>query len=118
MQKFKIIKVNKGIANRYPNYTIEINNKLYSQEYKPLLSQILKHETEHTDKGWSYKDLLHDLKFNPKGYWKFVFTTPNSWWQFAPIYKSSFGKWFFDNTLLLTYGILAISIGGLGWIIT
>lgn len=116
MTKFKIIKTNKGIANRYPNYIIEVNKKLYQTEYKPLLQEILLHEKLHTDNSFTFHDLFLDLLGfrNKILYWKFIFTTPNSWWQFLPIYKSSFGTWFFDISVFLFWAIIALSIGIVG----
>jgi hypothetical protein len=119
MSKIKILQVNKGIANRFPNGLIEINKKLSSDRYSDLYNEIITHEVSHSDIGWEFKDFMLDLRGfkNKKKFWQFVFTTPNSWWQFLPIYKSSYGFWFFDITLLLTYGFLAVLIGLIRWTI-
>lgn len=115
-RKFKIIKVNKGIANRFPNSVIEIHGKLYLPEYSELLLEIIAHEKEHTD-SWTVKDIALDIVgFRHKiKYAKFILTTPSSWWQFIPIYKAQDGQYYYDITLMLFYGLTAalIGIGGL-----
>lgn len=118
-QKFQIIRTNKGIANRFNNGVIEINEKLFDSGYENLLKEILQHEKEHSDIGWNCKDFMLDLRGfkNRQLYTSFIITTPNSWWQFLPLYKSSFGKYYWDISLLLSYGAMAIIIGLAGWTI-
>ena len=114
-QKFNIIEVDKGIANRLPNYTIEINRKLNQEEYIQLLHEIKIHEMKHSE-GFAFKDILLDLKGfkHKKLYWKFVFSNTSSWWQFLPFYKASDKKIYWDLTLLLAWGISLFLIGILG----
>ena len=103
MSKFKVKLVDYGIANRYPNKLIEINKKLFIRpEFKPLFEEIVKHELSHTDQGYSFSDFRLDMRGfkNRKLYWKFILSTPSSWLQFSPIYKSSEGKWFIDLSIL------------------
>lgn len=99
----------KGIANRFDN-RIEIHKKLFLPKYKPLFNEIIKHEIEHSDKWWTFRDLRHDISpFKNKWmYRKFILTTPSSWIQFSPIYPSQ-GMWYLDITLLIFYAV----IGGL-----
>ena len=109
MPKYKVQYVNKGIANRYPNHRIELHKKLKSPLYKPLQDEILRHEKGHTDKGYSFHDLKHDFAWikHKRLYWQFILSTPSSWWQFSPLYKSK-GKIYFDLTLTFFWIIIIL----------
>jgi hypothetical protein len=109
---WKIQKTEWGIANRFNNNYIEINKKLFLKKYKPLLNEIIKHEKQHTDEGFSLRDLLLDLQGfeNKKLYWSFIFTTPKSWVQFSPIYKSMKGGWYFDISVFILWIIIGLTL--------
>ena len=112
-KKLKIFYVDYGIANRMGN-EIEINKKLLSKEYKPLFTEILEHEVAHTSKGYSTRDFALDIKGfdNAKLYWNFILTTPSSWWQFLPLYKSR-KRWFWDWSVFMLWVISIILIWSL-----
>jgi hypothetical protein len=116
-KKLKIIYVDYGIANRYDSY-IEIHSKLLQLEYAILLKEIIEHEKAHTSKKYSMKDLALDLKGfeNKRLYTKFVLSTPSSWVQFSPIYKSR-SKCYWDWSVFLLW-IFAIAITGILWRVT
>ena len=100
----KLKLVNYGIGNRFKD-RIEIHEKIYNNEkYKPLFYEILYHELKHSNDGWSYNDILLDLNSfkNKRLYWNFVLTTPSSWIQFSPIYRSQ-NKYYIDPSLIIFY---------------
>lgn len=113
----KLTYVDYGIANRYED-KIEMNKKLLQPQYIKLHTEILRHELNHTNTGWSLTDFKLDLTGlkNKRLYWKFILTTPKSWVQFSPIYTSE-KQWYFDITLILFYvftiaiGIIAYNLG-------
>lgn len=113
MPKYKIIKSHYGIANRFSNYEIVINKKLFLNEYKPLLKEIIKHEIKHTDTGYEFIDLYNDLVGfkNKKLYYKFILTTPKSWVQFSPFYIYG-NKFYFDISIIIFYFFTVIILGG------
>ena len=115
---FQIDIVNKGIANRFSNYRIEIHKKLLQERYAPLLSEILFHEASHTDKWWSVKDLSLDIGGfrNRALYWNFILSTPSSWCQFLPLYKSK-GIYYLDFSLVIFWIVLLIAGGLIGTVI-
>ena len=114
--KWTVEYVNYGIGNRFPGRYIELNNKLKKKLYSPLHDEILNHEKGHSE-SYSIHDIKHDIGWlkNKNLYRKFVLTTPNSWVQFLPIYKSQRG-WAVDVTLStlwlfgLAFSILIISL--------
>ena len=116
---YKIEYTKYGIANRFNGERIEIHQKLREKRFRPLLLEILEHEKQHTDTGYSLTDLKLDLNGfkNKKLYRQFILTTPSSWVQFSPMYKSH-GKWYFDITLILfwicTLGIIGIILWNYG----
>lgn len=109
---WEIRKTKWGIANRFSDNYIEINEKLFLEKYRPLLNEIITHEKSHTDKGFSWKDLILDLKGfkNKKLYYGFIVTTPKSLVQFSPIYKSMKGGWYFDISIFLLWIIISLTL--------
>lgn len=108
---FEIRLTNRGIGNRYKNKIIEINEKLATnRDYRPLYDEIIRHEMSHSDSENNLHDLMLDLKgFNNRYlYWKFVVTTSSSWWQFLPLYKSSFGVMHLDINLMRFWAIFIV----------
>lgn len=106
MEEYTLNVVSKGIANRFPGKRIEMHKKLcYMPVYRPLYDEILKHEIAHTDMHYSWADFLLDVKgFRNKGlYWRFILTTPSSWWQFLPIYRDSYGTYYLDWSIIILY---------------
>lgn len=118
-KNFRIAFVDHGIANRFSGKYIEVNRKLLRPEYEPLFFELLNHEMQHTDRGYTLKDIKLDTEgFKNKWlYYKFIITTPSSWNQFFPFYKSR-GRWVLDLGLLWTWFIAAMVTGILSlWII-
>lgn len=111
---FNIEYVNWGIANRFPNKQICLNKRLQDPEYSELHDEIIQHEMEHTDTGYSLKDFKLDLKGfkNKKLYRKFILKNPSSWIQFSPLIVYE-GRIYFDINLLLFWGLTLFTIGGL-----
>jgi hypothetical protein len=107
-----------GIANRFPDYRIEINQGLKEPKYAPLLKEILAHEKRHTDLGVKWGDVQLDMEgFKNRGlYWNFILTHPSSWMQFLPLYPSE-KKTYFDLTVLILWVILIVVIFGFMWLI-
>ena len=108
-----IVYVNHGIANRFSN-RIEINENL--KKYPALFKQVLIHETSHTDKKFSFKDLFMDMGLstgNTKDLIKFILTNPKSLSQILPVYVSN-KKIIFDVNMIIIYlflfGVITIAI--------
>jgi len=99
-----------GIGNRFPGGCIELHRKLKTPFYLPLHNEILKHELKHTDKGFTYEDLIHDLSWlkHKRLWWKFVLTTPSSWIQFFPLYPHN-KKIHIDVNLIILW-IISLSL--------
>jgi len=112
----RIIYSDKGIASRFGN-SIVLNKKLKQKKYKKLHDEIIEHELGHTSNGFSWHDFKHDLNWvqHKKLYWKFILTTPKSWFQFSPIYYH-FGEPYVDLSLIL-YWLFIISLTILWWVI-
>lgn len=101
-----------GIANRFPDGTIEINEHL--KEFPELHDQILLHELAHTDApGFTKQDFLLDIspsKVSPWKLFKFICIYPKTFLQFAPIYKR--GKtMFYDVNMSIVWGTVITVIG-------
>ncbi len=101
---FDIEYVGYGMANRFTDKYIEIHKKLKQPQYSDLLKEIIEHEISHTDEGYKWYDLALDLKGfkNKWQYYKFIITTPTSWVQFIPIYKSRRG-WHIDISIFMLW---------------
>ncbi len=104
----KIIEVNHGIANRFQDGTIEVNENLirYPSLYKP----IMRHELEHTDKTFSIQDFKHDINSNDKvdqiKLLLFMFKYPRSFTQLLPFYYSKKRKFVIDINLSIVYSLM------------
>ena len=109
--------VNKGIGNNFGD-RIELHKKLRNPEWKPLHDAILEHEMSHTSRTFSTKDLMLDTKSTePRRMWKFILTTPSSWWQFLPLYKSPVNKkWALDINLCVIYALFTLGFIGIKWL--
>lgn len=104
--------MNRGIANVFPGGRIEVHKKLKRPEYAPLFQKIMEHEAAHTDFGWAMSDFQNDLHWLTgvrKMWWKFVLTTPSSWIQFFPLYRSN-KKTYLDPTLLIFWAVSLVII--------
>ncbi len=111
--------VNYGVANRYED-RIEVNRNL--MDYPHLLSQIIKHEEQHTSKLFSMYDLKHDLtcdsQLDQRQLIDFILKHPSSWTQFLPItigFNRGF-KIYYDINKGLVYLALLLIMGGAIWI--
>ena len=99
-----------GIANNFGTH-IEMNKKL--KDYPDLHSAILQHELRHTNKIFSKKDLLNDLKpikIKPGRLLNFMIRNPKSFWQFLPFYYTKKYGLVYDINLMLIYLFLIILI--------
>ncbi len=120
-EQLKIIKRGWGIADRFPDGTIEINKHL--DDYPDIKKSIIQHEARHSnEEGFTKKDLMHDLstidQFSQWSMAKFIVRHPLSMIQFLPIYYHFRRKeWVMDINLIIIYSIvfpllaLAIFIG-------
>ncbi len=117
MSEIPIYYVKKGIANNFGD-RIEIHEKLKRPEWEGLYESILKHELSHTNTTFSMRDLMLDTKpTKPRKMWKFILTTPSSWWQFLPFYKSPISKgWALDINLFIIYGGFLLAFLGIKWL--
>ena len=109
--RYKIEYVGHGIANRFPQGLIRIHKKLLQPKFQPLFLEILDHEKKHTDVGYTIDDFKLDMKgFRNKSLYRyFVLTTPSSWIQFSPMLRAN-GIWYFDMTLMMSYGVAFLII--------
>ena len=101
-KQLKIIYRNYGIADRFPDGTIELNKNL--DKFPALKASIIEHEVRHTDNPkFNKKDFLHDLttrhQYSQMQMIKFMFLNPRSFAQFLPIYKSKSRGWIMDKNL-------------------
>lgn len=103
--KVKLQFVNRGIANVFPDGTIEIHKDL--EKYPDLFYPILEHELEHSNSGYHMKDFMIDLFPIPKlSSWKlfkFMIKRPSTWWQLLPLYYDSSRGIVFDIGHILIY---------------
>ncbi len=103
----EIIEVNHSIANRYDGY-IEVNKHL--KKYPKLYEPILKHELEHTDQPWSWKDFrldfLSNTHVNQFSLMKFMFKHPASFLQLSPLLYSKKKGFIIDINILLMYFVM------------
>lgn len=79
--------VDKGVANRFSyedENVIEVNWRL--TQHPELFSKILKHELEHVDGGYKFKDFFLDCKTHTPGLHKFMFNHISTWTQILPVY--------------------------------
>lgn len=113
--------VDYGIANSFED-CIEINRKLC--EFPELMEQIIQHERNHTDKKFSFTDLIEDLSIlklvNQSNLIKFIIYNPSSLSQFLPLYKHKERGFVYDINLTLMYimgfALIGLSVGG-WWLI-
>lgn len=104
--------VNWGIANRFPG-KIEMNSKLLLPKYILLRNEILAHEMKHSDYKYTFDDFKQDFRFRLKHKWLyrwFILTTPSSWVNFSPFYRSE-GKWYIDYNILITWCVSLFLLG-------
>ncbi len=104
----KIIEVNHSIANRFDGY-IEVNKHL--KKYPELYKPILKHELEHTNEVFTWKDFRLDFISNSHvsqfSLMKFMFKHPASFLQLSPILYSKKKGFIIDINILLMYLVMA-----------
>ena len=100
-----ILYVPYGVANNFGSY-IELNQEL--KKFPKLHDSILKHELQHTQKGF-LRNLV--LDFTDKEFMfermRFLLITPSARRQFNPFYKSG-NKRFLDVNLLIAYGSITL----------
>ena len=100
----KLVYVEGGIANRFPDGTIEMNKHL--KDYPKLHRAILDHELRHTDKAFSKKDLINDFrpsKISQKDMISFMIKYPKSLSQFLPFYWTKKHGFVYDINLIIFY---------------
>lgn len=109
LKNFEFDLVDYGIASRLSGNRILLNRNLLKVEYDPLCREIIEHETRHTKKGYSWKDLKMDFQGfkNRKLYWLFVRYNPKSLYQFLPfiVHEKSF---IIDLPILIAWSIFII----------
>lgn len=105
-EHLKIVYRGYGIADRFPDGTMELNKHL--KKYPDLHQSLIRHEARHsTNLKFNRKDLLHDLstpnQINTWKMMKFMVRHPFSLFQFAPFYYS-----FKRKTLIVDYNCMLI----------
>jgi hypothetical protein len=106
-----------GIASRIgDNVYLHKNLKKHPKLHKA----ILKHEFAHTS-GFSWKDVQIDIRNNHleglrRDYYTFLIQNPTSLLQLSPVLKYD-GRFTFDLTLMIFYGLTFIILGLLGWLL-
>lgn len=108
----KIVYVPWGIANRFNDGTIELNEHL--PEYPELHNAILKHELAHTNEpGFTKEDFALDIGPQKVNYWKlfkFMCIYPKTFKQFLPVYKQ--GKTLiYDINLMIAWVTIVGAVG-------
>jgi hypothetical protein len=107
----KIEYVKTGIGNNFGE-VIELNENL--KKYPDLHDSILKHELKHTDKGFTWYDLKHDItesNVDSLDLLKFMIKHPRSFSQLLPIYFSKKHGFVYDINLIIIYVSLFIIYG-------
>ncbi len=110
MDETKIVYRNYGIADRFPDGTIELNKHL--QDYPSLKRSLLMHESRHTDnQKMNRTDFMNDLtslnQLNMFDLMKFMVRHPLSMIQILPIYWTKTGGWAYDEMSVLYWGVLS-----------
>jgi len=103
-----------GLADRFPDGTIELNKHL--NDYPVLKKSILMHEARHTDNPkMNRRDFMNDLtslnQYKIFELTKFMVRHPLSLIQILPIYKTKTAGWVYDEVASLYWGILTIVVG-------
>lgn len=122
MDESQIVWRNYGIADKFPDGTIEMNKHL--KDYPKLKHSLLLHEAHHTNqKKMNRQDLMHDLTSLNQlkmGYLiKFMSRHPLSLVQLLPIYKTKTAGWVYDEVSSMWWGCLIVVIGiavGIGYL--
>lgn len=110
----QIVYRNYGLADRFPDGTIELNKHL--NDYPELKKSILMHEARHTDNPkMNRKDLMNDLtslnQYSMFALVKFMARHPLSIIQLLPIYKTKTAGWVYDEVATLYWAILVGVVG-------
>lgn len=113
-KQLKIVYRSFGIADKFPDNTIELNKHL--DKYPQLKKSLIEHEIRHTNNmKFNRKDLEHDLatrhQLDTWKLMKFILRHPFSLVQFVPIYYHRKRKgWIVDNNLLIGWVVLIVII--------
>lgn len=113
MDETKIIYRSYGIADRFPDGTIELNKHL--NDYPSLKKSLLMHESKHTDnQKMNRTDFMNDLtslnQLNMTELIKFMVRHPFSIVQILPIYWTKTGGWSYDEISVLYWGLISVVI--------
>lgn len=114
MEQLRIVYRDYGIADRFPDGTIELNKHL--NDYPELKKKILIHEARHSrDDGLTKHDLMHDLTIGEQigtfELMKFMIKHPKSLIQFSPVYYSKTRGLVYDLNNFIITGFLFAIIG-------
>lgn len=109
----KIVYRNYGLADIFPDGTIELNKHL--NDYPKLKKALLMHEANHTNnQKFNRQDLMHDLtslnQFSIFDMMKFMIRHPLSMVQILPVYWTKTGGWSYDEVSALYWGILSFVV--------
>ena len=118
MKPLRIIKRGYGIADRYPDGTIEINKHL--DDYPDLKMAIIQHEIDHTDNPkFNRRDLIHDITtVDQYSQWRmamFIIRHPFSLVQLLPIYYTKRRGLIVDLNTLFMWGVLLTLVSVTVW---
>lgn len=108
-----VIETNWGVANRFPDNTIEVNKHL--KDYPHLYRPIMSHEKNHTNDTFSWKDLKHDInsdhKIKQMDLLAFMIRHPKALSQLLPFYYSRKRGFVIDINQCVVYAIGLILLG-------
>ncbi len=108
-EQLKIVYRWYGIADRFPDGTMELNKHL--KKWPNLHKSLIQHEARHTNnEKLNRKDLMHDLttmdQINTWKMMKFIIRHPFSLVQFAPVYWTKKRGWIIDINLIIGWCVL------------
>lgn len=105
----KIVYRGYGLADRFPDGTIELNKHL--KDYPELKRSILLHEARHTNnEKFNRTDLRNDLtsinQYSMSALVKFMLRHPLSFIQVLPLYWTKTGGWTYDELAVIYWAVL------------
>lgn len=113
-QELKIIYRDYGIADAFPDGTIELNKHL--KKYPNLEKSLIQHELKHSRiQKFTKRDFVHDLTtMNQISQWqmvKFMVRHPFSMVQILPVYYSKKRGLIYDINSMIIWGIFLTIVG-------
>jgi hypothetical protein len=106
----KVVYVNHSLGNNFGD-SIELNKHL--KKYPNLHDSILKHESEHTNSFFSWRDFKLDItesRTNQKDLIMFMLKHPLSFVQFIPFYWTRKHGFVYDLNLIFIYLFISMFV--------